>query len=77
MRTRSLQFLFYACAVLLLNRLSSHENMTSIIEALDSSHFEDIKVAITTLKNTLCGKSAVEKLERFEENRKKTPLFSF
>ena len=51
--------------------------MTSIIEALDSSHFEDIKVAITTLKNTLCGKSAVEKLERFEENRKKTPLFSF
>ena len=72
-----MQFIFYACAVLLLNRLSSHENMTSIIEALDSSHFEDIKVAITTLKNTLCDKSAVEKLERFEKNRKKTHCLVF
>ena len=51
--------------------------MTSIIEALDSSHFEDIKVAITTLKNTLCDKSAGEKLERFEKNRKKTHCLVF
>ena len=72
-----MQFIFYACAVLLLNLLSGHENMTSVIEALDSSHFEDIKVAITTLKNTLCDKSAVEKLEMFEENRKKTHCLVF
>ena len=51
--------------------LSSHGNMKAIIEALGSSNFEDIKVAITSLKNTLCDKNAVEKLERFEENRKK------
>ena len=51
--------------------------MTSVIEALDSSHFEYIKVAIITLKNTLCDKSAVEKLEMFEKNRKKTHCLVF
>ena len=43
----------------------------SIIETLGSSNFEDIKVAITTLKKTFCEKNAVEKLEWCEENRKK------
>ena len=51
--------------------------MKSIIEALGSYNFEDIKVAITTLKNTLCDKSGVEKLDRFEENRKNNTTFKF
>ena len=42
--------------------LTSHEDMKAIIEALGSSNFEDIKVAITTLKNTLCDKNVVENL---------------
>ena len=46
--------------------LSNHKNMKSINESLGSSNFEDIKVAITTLKNTLCDKNVMEKLERFE-----------
>ena len=37
--------------------LSSDENMKPIIEALGSSNFEVIKVAITALKNTLCDKT--------------------
>ena len=51
--------------------------MKSIIEALGSYNFEDIKVAITTLKNTLCDKSGVEKLDRSEENRKNNTTFKF
>ena len=54
--------------------LSSHKNMKSVIKALGSSNFEDIKVVITILKNILYDKNVVEKLERCEE---KTPLFSF
>ena len=57
--------------------LTNRENMKSIIEALSSSNFEDIKVAITTLKNTPCDKNVVEKVERFEENRKNSQHFSF
>ena len=57
--------------------LTSHENIKSIIEALSSSDFEDIKVAITTLKNTLCDKNVVEKVKRFEENRKNSTTFQF
>lgn len=45
---------------------NSHENVKSIIEALGSSNFEDIEVAIITLKNTLCHKNVVEILERGE-----------
>ena len=44
----------------------SRENMSSIIEALRSSSFENIKVCITTLKNTLCDNNVVEKLRKFE-----------
>ena len=51
--------------------------MKSIIEALSSSDFEDVKVAITTSKNTLCDKNVVEKVERFEENRKNSTTFQF
>ena len=58
-------------------RHSSNENIKSIIEALGSSNFEDIKVAITTLKNTVCDKNVVEKLGRFEENRKNNTNFQF
>ena len=52
--------------------LSIQKNMKSIVEALGSSKFEDIKVAISTLKNILCDKNVVEKLERFVKNRKNT-----
>ena len=51
--------------------------MKSIIEALGSSNFEDIKVAITTSKNTLCDKKTVKKLEKVWGKKKKIPLFSF
>ena len=51
--------------------------MKSIIEAFGSSNFEDIKVTITTLKNTLCDKNEVAKLESFEENRKNSTTFQF
>ena len=51
--------------------------MKSIIEALVSSNFEDIKVAITALKNTICDKNVVEKLEMSEENRKNNTTFQF
>ena len=57
--------------------LTSHENMRPIIEALDISNFEDIEVAITTLKNTLCNKNVVEKLEKLEEDRKNNITFQF
>ena len=56
---------------------SSHENAKSIIEALGGSNFEDIKIAITTLKNILCDKNVMEKLESFEENRKNNITFQF
>ena len=56
---------------------SSYENIKSIIKGLGSSNFEDIKVAVTTLKNTLCDKNIVEKLERFKENRKNNITFQF
>ena len=55
--------------------LSNQENMKAIIKALGSSGFEDIKVAIAILKNTLCDKNVVEKLERFE-SRKNNNHFS-
>ena len=42
---------------------------------MGSSNFEDIEVAVTALKNTLCDKNVVEKLERFEENRKNSTTF--
>ena len=51
--------------------------MESISKALSSSNFEDIKVAKTTWKNILCDKNVVEKLERFEENRKNNTTFQF
>ena len=56
--------------------LSSQKNMKSVIEAFGSSKFEDIKVAISTLKSILCDKN-VEKLERFKKNRKNNTTFQF
>ena len=56
---------------------SSHESMKLIIEALGSSNSKDIKVAKTTFKNALCDKNVVEKLERFEGNRKNNTTFQF
>ena len=47
------------------------------MEALGSSNFEDVYINITALKNTLCDKNVVEKLERFEENRKNKTTFQF
>ena len=47
--------------------------MKSIIEGLDSSNFEDIKVVTTN--STLYAKYVVEKLERLEENRKNNTTF--
>ena len=72
-------YILYLCRLItkLNEPQSSHDNMKSIIEALGSYNFEDIKVAITTLKNTLCDKSGVEKLDRFEENRKNNTTFKF
>ena len=49
--------------------------MKPIIETLGSSNFEDVKVAIATLKNTLWHKNVVKKLEKFEENRKNNTTF--
>ena len=49
--------------------------MKSIIEGLDSSNFEDIKVVTTN--STLYAKYVVEKLERLEENRKNNTTFQF
>ena len=49
--------------------------MKSIIEGLDSSNFEDIKVVTTN--STLYAKYVVEKSERLEENRKNNTTFQF
>ena len=45
--------------------------MKSIIKALGSSNFKDIKFVIMNLTNTPYDKNVVEKVERCEENRKK------
>ena len=44
---------------------------------MGSSNFEDIKFAITTLKNNLCDKNVVEELEWFQETRKNKIIFQF
>ena len=49
--------------------------MKSIIEGLDSSNFEDIKVVTTN--STLYAKYVVEKLERCPKNRKNNTTFQF
>ena len=49
--------------------------MNIIIEALGNFNYEDVIVVITTLKNTLCNKNALENLQRFREDGKKITLF--
>ena len=56
-------YILYLCGLITESKepLCSHKKIKLVMQPLSSSNFEDVKVAIATLENTLCDKNLAEK----------------